>query len=250
MRNIFFALLVMVVTTLQAQDAKTLLKEADNFERSLKEEPALEKYKQVLAIEPTNLLALTRSAELSSGIGARQTDKKQKRNYYDAAKSFAERALSVNANSAEANYVRALVAGKLTETETENKKIVAHVKDIKDYADKAISIDPNHARAYYTLGKWHYEMVNLSWPKKAAIKVLFGGLPEGKIEDAFKYMEKSRQLDRYFVLTYLDLAKAYKSDNKPAKAIEVLNQLIKLPIRTADDAALKEEGRKLLSEMQ
>jgi tetratricopeptide (TPR) repeat protein len=250
MRKFLVALLLIAVSNLQAQDVKVLLKEADNFERSLKETEAVDKYKQVLAIEPTQLYALTRSAELTSAIGARQADKNLKKTYYETAKDFADRALAVNPNSAEANYVRALVAGKLTETETENKKIVAHVKDMKDYADKALSIDPNHARANYVVGKWHFQMVNLSWAKKAAVKVLFGGLPEAKIEEAIKYMEKSRQLDKYFVLDYLDLAKAYKYDNKPAKAIEVLNLLVKLPNRTADDPALKEEGRKILSEMQ
>jgi FimV-like protein len=52
------------------------------------------------------------------------------------------------------------------------------------------------------------------------------------------------------MLNYLDLAKAYIQDDKPPKAIEVLKQLVKLPLRTADDAALKEEGKKLLSDLQ
>jgi predicted Zn-dependent protease len=250
MKNLLIGLLLLVVSNLQAQDVKVLLKEADNFERSLKEDNALDKYKQVLTIEPTNFLALTKSAELSSGIGARQVDKKVKKNYYEAARTYADKARAINANSAEANYVRALVAGKLTEIETDNKKLVAHVKDIKDYADKALAIDPNHARANYVLGKWHFEMVNLSWVKKAAVKVLYGGLQDGTIENAIRYFEKSRQLDKYFVLGHLDLAKAYKYDDKPAKAIEILNLLVKLPNRTADDARLKEEGRKILSEMQ
>jgi uncharacterized protein YdiU (UPF0061 family) len=75
-------------------------------------------------------------------------------------------------------------------------------------------------------------------------------MPPATIENAFKYMEKCRVLEPYFVLNFLDLAKAYKYDNQPAKAIEVLNQLVKLPLRTADDAALKAEGKTLLGQMQ
>jgi hypothetical protein len=56
-------------------------------------------------------------------------------------------------------------------------------------------------------------------------------------------------LDQYFVANYLNLAKAYKHDNKPAKAIEVLQKLVKLPNRTAADASLKAEGKKMLDEM-
>ena len=100
------------------------------------------------------------------------------------------------------------------------------------------------------MGKWHLEMVNLSGFKKAAVKLFYGGLPDGKIELAITYFEKCKTLDQYFMLNYLDLAKAYIQDDKPPKAIEILKQLVKLPLRTADDTALKEEGKKLLSDLQ
>jgi hypothetical protein len=42
----------------------------------------------------------------------------------------------------------------------------------------------------------------------------------------------------------------YQYDHQPAKAIDVLNKLVKLPNHTFDDAAIKEEGKKMLAEMQ
>ncbi len=124
------------------------------------------------------------------------------------------------------------------------------MKNIKTYADKALAIDPNHARANVALVRWHSDMVQLSWAKRAAAKTFFGGMPNATIEDAVKYMEKSRTLDQYYVLNYLELAKAYKFDNKPAKAIEVLTKLQRLPNRTADDVTYKAEGKKLLESFQ
>ncbi len=250
MKYIVAALLSLAVTSLFSQDVKVLLKEAENLEYNLKDNAALDKYKQLLAADPQNLTALIHVAELSCGIGGREADKKRKKALFEEAKVYADKALAVNGKSAESNYVRAVVAGKLTETETDNKKVVGYVKEIKDYADRALAINPEHARATYVLGKWHLEMVNLSWAKKAAVKVFFGGLPDATIENAIKYMERSRSLDKYFVLNHLELAKAYKYDNKPAKAIEILNLLAKLPNRTSDDAALKQEGKKMLQEIQ
>jgi hypothetical protein len=250
MTKYFIALMMLFSTTVSAQDVAVLMKEAQNLDRALKEDEAFAKYKQVLALDPNNVPALVRCAELSAGIGARQADKKAKKTYYDMSRDYADKALAANPNSADANYARAVAAGKQTEVEPENKKIVANVKDINVYATKALSINPNHGRANYVLGKWHYEMASLMWAKRAALKVFFGGMPEATMEDAIKYMEKTKTLEPYFVRNFLDLAKAYKYDNKPAKAIEVLNQLTKLPNRTADDATLKAEGKKLLSEMQ
>lgn len=250
MKRILVAVFVLLSVQLFSQQPDVLLNEAANLEKSLKEEAALEKYKQVLAADPANIKALIKSSELSSTIGARQADKNTKTDYYNLAKSYAEKAISTDSNSADAYYVRSVVAGRLTEIETENKKLMANVKDIRTYAEKALSINPNHARANYIFGKWNYEVVTLPWTKKAAIKVLFGGMPPATIENAYKYMEKCKTLEPYFVLNYLDLAKVYKYDHKPAQSIEILNQLLKLPTRTGDDAAIKSEGKKLLSEMQ
>src|SRR4051794_17763944 len=133
MKTLLIAVLVFASVQLNAQDVKVLLKEAQNLEYALKEPESLEKYKQVLSLDKDNMQALFRAAELSCAVGARQADKKVKATYYNQAKDYADRALAIDAKSADANYVRAVVAGKLSEIETENKKIVAHVKDIKVY---------------------------------------------------------------------------------------------------------------------
>lgn len=233
-----------------AQDVNVLLKEADNLEIKLKEIEALDKYKQILVIDAKNIKALVKASELSAAIGARLPAKKDKQLYFQSSLAFAQRAIGVNANDADANYVMAVASGKLTDVEKENKKVIAYVNDIKTYADKALAINPKHAKANYTLGKWHLEMVNLSGFKKTAVKLFYGGLPNATIENAILYMEKCRSYDAYFILNYLDLAKAYKQDNKPPKAIEVLQKLVKLPLRTADDANLKAEGLKMLDDLQ
>jgi hypothetical protein len=245
---LFFSLLFVSISGVD-QDVSILLKEASNFERLLKENEALEKYNQVLSADTANLTSLIKAAQLSAAIGGRQQDKAAKKTYYEAAKRYADKAYAANASSADVNYTMSLAASKLAEVETENKKLAAYVRDIKVYADKALAIDPNNARANYAAGKWHADMVEASWVKKAAAKALFGGLPEAKIEDAFYYFEKCRSIDQYFVANYFELGKAYKFDNKPAKAIEIFQKLVKLPTRTADDAALKAEGKKLLDSM-
>lgn len=251
MKRIFFILFSFLsMAAIQAQDINVILKEADNLEKQQKEADALEKYKQVLLLNPTQFKSLVKSAELNVSLGNRQPDKNNKRLYYETALSFANRAFQSDSTHADASYSVAMAAGKMTDVETENKKIVAYVKDVKRYADRALLINPNHAKANYTLGKWHYEMANLSGIKKAAVKLFYGGLPEGTLEKAIQYMEKCKTLEPYFVNNYLDLAKAYKDNRQPAPAIEILTKLVKLPTRTTDDVALKAEGGKLLESMQ
>jgi tetratricopeptide (TPR) repeat protein len=240
---------ILITVAVAAQDKAVWLKEAENLLRQLNETAALDKYKQVLAVDAVNTVALVKAAELTANVGARLTDKKQskeKKIWFETAYAYAQRAYKTDTASADANYVMAMASGKMTEVEDENKKVVAFVRDIKLYADKALAINPNHAKANFTLGKWHMEMTNLSFVKKMAVKAFYGGLPEGKMDEAIKYMEKCRSLDPYFMLNYLELAKAYEQENRPTQAIEVLQKMVKLPLRTADDASLKAEGKKKL----
>lgn len=234
----------------QSQDLNTLLKEASNLEIQLKETAALDKYKEVLLADPNNIKALVKAAELNVAIGGREKNKNTVRLYYETAYAFAFRAIKADPNNADANYAMAMASGKMTDVEDENKKIVAYVKDTKLYADKALQIQPTHPRANYTLGKWHYEMVNLSGLKKTAVKLLYGGLPNGNIDSAIAHMEKCRIGEPYFVQNYYDLALAYKQASNPTKLLEILNKLVKLPTRTINDAGLKAAGQKLLDEQQ
>lgn len=249
-RIICLCLLFGWINTADAQDIVILAKEADNAERQLKEPEALAKYKQILVLEPNQIKYLVKAAELEVAIGGREKDEKNKRLLFESAMAYAQRALDIDPNNADANYAMATVSGKMTDLDIENKKIVAYVKEVKQYADKALSINPNHARANYTLGKWHYEMVTLSGIKKAAVKLFYGGLPNGDLDKAILYMEKCRTLEPYFVTNQLDLAKAYKESRQPAKAIEVLEKLVKMPNRSFNDIAMKAEGAKILASLQ
>ena len=235
----------------QAQSTAEQLQKANSLYKQFKEEEALNVYKQILAADSNNMEALLKCTELSSSIGAKQADKNSKAVYFIAAKEYADKALTINGNSAEANYAQALAYANLSQIETENKKTVEDVRQIKVYADKGMAVNPNHALLNYMEGKWHYELLALNWFKKTALKAFYGnGLAKPDIDSAIYYMEKCRTLEPYFVQNYLDLAKAYNLKDRPTQAIEVLTKMVKLPNRTAADASLKEEGKKMLQGLQ
>ncbi len=250
MKYLLLAITICFAVTASAQDETVLLKQADTYEKQFKENDALDTYKFILLKDSTNLPVLIKCAELSCSIGERQPDKIAKANYFQSAKTYADRALTIDPNNANANYAEALCCDKLTETETENRKTADDVKQTYSFALKALSIDPNHAKANYIAGKWHYDMLTQSLAKKLIIKTMVGGLPKPDIDSAISYMEKCRSLDVYFTPCYLDLAKAYHYKNRPAQEIEVLTKMVRLPNRTADDAALKAEGQQMLSALQ
>jgi hypothetical protein len=252
-KTIFFLALCFVtfVYSASAQDIPTLLKEGLQLERSQKEIEALEKYKLVLSQEPTNITALVRAAELSTMLaGFNEKDPKSKQLFLSSAGAYAVRAYASYPKNAEAAYVMALTQAKLSDIQPDNKKLIECVRNSKIYADEALAINPGHAKANFTVGKWHMEMANLNLVKKAAVKLIYGGLPEGSIDSAVVYLEKARTQDPYFVNTYLELAKIYNQLHKPTKVIEVLTKMVKLPTRKTEDIALKAEAAKMLAAAQ
>lgn len=232
-----------------AQDVDALLKDAEKAERDLKETDALAKYKEILQVQPANGKALWKISELTGRIGNRQKDEKQREAAFTEARQFAETALKENHGDADANYAIAATAARMS-TVTSGKDKARNLRDMKNYADTALQINPKHARAIYILGKWNFDIYNLNVGEKAAVKVLFGGMPKATIEDAIKNFESARTTDPLLIIAYLDLAKAYVKNHQTDKAIEVLNRMVKLPPKTGDDEGYKAEGRTLLASLQ
>jgi len=232
-----------------AQDINLLTKEAEKLESSFREYDALQKYKEVLRHQPINLNALCRASDLCSRIGHREESKAKRADYYKAARTYAEVALKVNPQSAEANFVMAVAMGRMAMISSGKDK-VQYVNEIRKYAETTLKYDPNSFKAYHVLGKWNYEVSNLSPVERALAKLLFGGIPKASLQDAIRYYEKSKSLESSFALNYLELAKAYHRNRQDDKAKELLKKLETLPNKIEDDARIKQEGKELLKELK
>ncbi len=244
----FLLCLLFTSTVLFSQTAGELIKAGDDLYNQLKEEEALVKYKSAISLAPPSINLLVKVTEICLSAGGRQTDKNLKKRWSDQTFQYARQAWKADSNNVQSCYIMAAACGRMTEIETDKKKIVAYVRDIKMYADRGLRINPNYGKINFIEGKWHYEMVTLNWAKRLAVKALYGGLPDGNIDSCIYYFEKCRQQDIYYVYNFLMLAKAYKENNNPTKTVDVLNKLLKLPVSCLDDKVYKEEAKKMLED--
>ncbi len=230
-----------------AQDVNAMVKEADRLETIPDEKAALLKFKEALKLQPTHLHALSKSSELCSRIGQRQTNIKVRDDYYAAAKIYAETALKIDPTFSEANTAMAIMLGRTTLTKSGKEKVIA-AKDLKKYVDAAIKSNSLNFLAWHVLGRWHYEISNLNFIEKTAVKMFYGGFPPSSLKEGIAAFEKSKILTPGFILNYLELAKAYHRNDEKSKARALLNEMLLLPNHTEDDPAIKETGKKLLLE--
>lgn len=227
------------------QDVESLFTEARKLESEFKEADALQKYIEIQKLQPANLVALCKASELYSLVGRRQSGTDKQKTYFKSARNYAQQALKINANSAEANFAMAFAMGRMVIVSSGEEKIKA-VKEIKVYAEKCLQLDPNNFKAYHILGRWHYEVSDLSSFEKWLVKVMHGSLPPATLNDAISNYDKSKQLDPGLSVNYLELAKCYHRKDDDKKAIEYLNELLKLPNRMVDDPTVKKEAQGLL----
>ena len=245
---IFFCSLILLIKVF-SQDIVLLTKEANRLETVPDEKSSFAKFKEVLKIQPTNIYALNKCSELCSRIGKRELNKKTTNDYYEAAKTYAGISLKLDPGNAESNCVMAIALGRSSLNKGGKEKITT-AKEIKKYVDIAIKKDPKNFKAWHVLGRWNYELSNLNIIERTAAKLLYGSIPLGTVKDAIIAFEKANSITDGFILNYFELAKAYKKNEENTKAINTINKMLLLPNHTEDDAAIKEDGKKLLKDLQ
>ncbi len=231
------------------QDFNSLIQEAEKLENEQKEILALKKYTEAQKLKPTDLHVLYKCSELYSRIGVRETNSTSRDQYYNSSLAFAQMAYKYHPQSDDANVAMSMALGRLALTRSGKEK-VSTVKEIKTYADNAIRINSKNFKAWHIIGKWHYEVSNLNFFEKAAIKLIYGGLPNSSFSASVKAYEKVKELNPYFGSNYLELAKAYHKldDNKNAE--KNLKYVIAMPNYTEEDPIVKTNANKLLSEIE
>lgn len=228
-----------------AQNFDSCYQQGLRLELALNEKGALAKFTEAQKTKPYNLEVLYKCSELCSRIGNRETNTQSRDKYYENALAFAKLAYQHYPHSDDANVAMSIALGRIALTKSGKEKITT-VKLIKQHAEKAIKANPSNFKAWHILGKWNYEVSNLSFIERAATKILYGGLPPASLHFAIEAYDKARKLNPYFCLNYLELAKAYYSNNESSKAIAMLSLIPPIPNTNEDDLIIKKEASVLM----
>lgn len=249
-KNIFLTLILTIFCFYTfAQTQTELMLQAKALLKSLNETEAYVTLVKAVKTDNTNLEALSMAAFYADKEGNRQTNIKKRDDYYKASKIFAEAALRQYPNEAEANYVMGVALGRIALISSSKEKIKLS-KEIKLLGEKCIQLNPNHAGGYHLLGKWHYEVYNLNFAEKAAVNLLFGGLPTANINTSCTFLQKAIQLNPTYLLYYLDASKSLHEIKKDAEAIALLNKMMALKPTTQDDKDYIIEAKELIKKWE
>ncbi|MEN9952406.1 MAG: hypothetical protein RLZZ520_674 [Bacteroidota bacterium] len=226
-----------------------LFEEAKAFERQYNTSQAILKYEESMRSNPHQMAILIRLVEIYCSGLEEAKDDATKKVQLNKAKDFLLLAKAIDSTQADYLYLKTVYLGKLIEVSPVKEK-AQYTKEIKTLLDDALTKDPNHVKSLYTLAKWNEEVSSLNPAVKAAMKVIFGGLPPASREQALELHQKARKLNPGFLANNYDLAFLLKKTNMPSQAIEVLEAQMKLPTKTKEELEFKNKSKQLLQSLQ
>ena len=247
MKTLAILPLILFSLNVFAQDVNSMVTEAIRLEDLPNEVAALNKLKEVLKVQPAHVYALSKSSELCSRIGTREASASKRDAWFKAALAYADKAIAASPQNDLANVSMAMILGKSTLTKSGKEKL-KNARLIKKHLDIALKTNPGNYLAWHILGRWNYEISNVSAVEKAGAKIFYGGVPQGSIKNAIMYFEKSKSLQPLFILNYISLANAYHRDRQVAKAVALLKTVQQLKANTEDDAQHKAEALRKIQE--
>ena len=222
------------------------LRKAATLQATYKDSEALAEYQAALKLNPQQYNSLWRAAVLSVSIGNRYSDETRKSAYFEAAHQYAERALALYSDGGEASYAMSLAlfseAGLLSARDR-----LRLFKQLRPYVFATTAHRPDMPEGWQLLGRWHYRVAHYNVLERLYSRVLLGGYPQGaSTQNAMDAIEQARHLDSTRIQYCYDLARIYKYRGSRRRAINVLQQAIRLPTYTSEDLVVNRLCQQML----
>jgi hypothetical protein len=250
MKKVILSVLILVgIVCFVNGQSNQLIDEARTLERQYNTTQAVLKYEQSLKENPNQLSVIVRLVEIYCFELNEVNDDDKKREQLNKAKELLLIAKMIDSTSPDYLYSQTTYLGKLIEISPIKEKAQI-TKSIKQLLDEALAKDPNHVKSIYALAKWNQEVASLNPAVKAAMKVIFGGLPPASLDIAIELHQKARKLNSSFLANNYELAMLLKKTNKPNQAIELLQAQMKIATKTKEELEIKNKSKQLLQSFQ
>ncbi|MDX1590538.1 MAG: hypothetical protein R3283_01165 [Balneolaceae bacterium] len=242
--------LLLSVAPLYSQQNEALqdsLNRASELFRTGEEQEGLDLYLKILEDYPTNLEALWNTTVIYARIGHRADTENRKRNNFEKAMDYAQRALEHHPESGYAHYAMAVAKGRMTEV-LDTGDSIENSNDMKDHLQEAADKLPDFAPLWHLYGVWHSDVANVSGIGRAAAGLFGEGLPDASNEKAEEYLKRAISLDSDNILFRMDLARHYRDTDQQEEAVDTLQELLKLEPRMQGDERMLNQAKEMLQD--
>ena len=249
------AAVFLIISPAYGQTVDDLIAEGDSLWEALQPAAAIVPYGAAIQRDQGRAEAWWKYARSQVDVAKQlvgDDDRETRDSLYGVARAYAQSALNIDADDADAHFVMALVLGEQSRTRGGRERI-QFAAEIYDEATTALSVNPEHDGAMHILGAWHAEVRRLSGLTRFFAKALFGGgfLDRASWDSATTYLERAVAIKPSYIFHRLELARIYVDTDRPDDALRQLEAIVPLaPTGDVLDPRHKAEAAKLESELR
>ncbi|MBT4333964.1 MAG: hypothetical protein HOD64_11900, partial [Candidatus Cloacimonetes bacterium] len=181
MKFITFIILLISVSLMAVAPAE--LEKTDALHDASEYKTELVQLEELLVEFPEDVEILWRLAQVHFDIADQTEDEEVHKAHFYPGFEVAKKAVLIDPNSARANHWYATLIGKIGMLEGTKQKII-NSYDVEEYGLKAIELDPSYDGSLHLLGRWHYELADLSWVERTVAKIVYETPPKASFEES------------------------------------------------------------------
>jgi len=246
--KIIIQLMLLICTGLlaipQAELAKT-----DSLHDISEYKAELLQLEKLSSVYPEDVEVLWRLAQVHFDIADQTLDEEVHKAHFYPGFEAAEKAVKIDTNSARANHWYAVLIGKIGMLEGTKQKII-NSYEVEEYGLKAIELDPHYDGSLHLLGRWHYELADLSWMERTVAKIVYETPPKASFEESIEFMKRAIEAKPDEIRHYLWLGKALLKLKNKDEAKKVLHDAIELTPVDDGDRLMQKEATELLEKLK
>ena len=194
---------------------------------------------------PDDVEALWRLAKAHFDIADQTEDPTIHKEHFYPGLESAKKAMELNPKSARANHWYAVLIGKIGILEGTEQKII-NSYDVEKHAKISIELDPDYDGTYHLMGRWHYELAELSWLERSIASLVYATPPEGSYKTALKLFKHAIRINSLEIRHHFWLAKTYDALGKYSLAKKEFRIVLSLKPKDKKDKIMQNKSKKYL----
>tara|TARA_B100001250_G_scaffold410765_1_gene437886 strand:- start:632 stop:1360 length:729 start_codon:yes stop_codon:yes gene_type:complete len=162
---------------------------------------------------------------------------------------FAKSAIRMNPKESQAHHWYAVLIGQIGILEGTKQKIKNSYK-VRKHASYAIELDPKYDGTLHLMGRWHYEIANLSTAERVIASIIYAKPPNGTFEESISFFKDAINAKPDEIRHHLWHAKALLKLKDTENAISSLNNALGLESYDKSGDMLQEEAKSILDDLE
>ena len=236
---------ILSITYLFPNSLETSLLKSDTLYYSGLYEKSYSEIKRVYNKNDNNVEVVYRMARSIFMKAHEQKQKKTQMSYYYRGLKQAEKAMRLNKDNGYANFWYAAYLGEIGLLES-RKQAIKNSYKVKKYAIRSIELEPDFDLPYHMMGRWHYELADLSNLEKKLASLVYGELPKGSYNEAVIFFQNAIRIKPDEIRHHFWLAKTYRSMGNKKLSRDEFRIVISLTPKDQEERMMQKESKKYL----